>query len=63
MYEKTTVQPQGRATRVIAAANTLLAPVTGRHAVVANIASASYGIFDYLYNPDFSQRTDFSKLV
>ena len=63
MYEKTTVQPQGRATRVIAAANTLLAPVTGRHALVANIASASYGIFDYLYNPDFSQRTDFSKLV
>lgn len=66
MYEKTTVQPQGRATRVIAAANTLLAPVTDRHAVVANIAAASYGIFDYLYNDPssvFSQRTDFSKLV
>ena len=66
MYEKTTVQPQGRATRVIAAANTLLAPVTDRHALVANIASASYGIFDYLYNDpssDFSQRTNFSKVV
>jgi hypothetical protein len=66
MYEKTTVQPQGRATRVIAAANTLLAPVTDRHALVANIASASYGIFDYLYNEpssDFSQRTNFSNLV
>jgi len=60
MYEKTTVQPQGRAMRAIDAANTLLAPVTGRRAAVATAAAATYGILDDLYN---DPRLDFSHIV